>query len=79
MLVFSIDEQHTKPTGRPASEDIAGCDSLPRAIDGSFDHTYYGVGVRDDVDHAISWCDKEQHVHLASSYVSQHLTVRSYK
>ena len=79
ILVFSIAERHTKPsTGRPASEEITGCDYVPDGTikKGSCDHTYYGVGVRDDVDHAISWCDKEQHVHLASSYVSQHLTVQ---
>ena len=77
ILIFSVDERHTKPSSeRPASEGVTGCDSLPRTIDGSCDYTYYGVGVRDDVDHAISWCDKEQHVHLAPNYVGQHLTVQ---
>jgi len=77
ILIFSVDERHTKPSSeRPASEGFTGCDSLPRTIDGSCDYTYYGVGVRDDVDHAISWCDKEQHVHLAPGYVGQHLTVQ---
>ena len=81
-LTFNIEERHTQPSsGRPASGESTGCDSLPNGTikKGSCDFTYYGVGVRDDVEQAISWCDKEQHVHLASSYVSQHLTVRSYK
>ena len=79
ILTFNIEERHTQPSsGRPASGESTGCDSLPNGTikKGSCDFTYYGVGVRDDVEQAISWCDKEQHVHLAPSYVGQHLTVQ---
>ena len=80
LLVFSIEERHTKPSsGTRAFGEITGCNSdVPYLPDGKIycDYTYYGVGVRDDVEQAISWCDKEQHVHLAPNYVGQHLTVQ---
>ena len=78
LLVFSIEERHTKPSSGRAFGEITGCNSdVPYLPDGKIycDYTYYGVGVRDDVEQAISWCDKEQHVHLAPNYVGQHLTV----